>query len=132
VAGRPVLDLLGAHYQRPHEVRQAIEHAVRFANIAIIEGTGASRYGIAAVAARLSAAVLRDERVLLPVGTHHPGYGTTLSLPAVVGAHGVHDVLEPPTTGQERASLDRSAAVLRAATEECRGALGLAAAAGSR
>jgi L-lactate dehydrogenase len=123
VAGQPVLDLLDARYRRPQQVRQEIEHNVRFANIAIIEGTGASCYGIAAVVARLSAAVLRDERVLLPVGLYHPKYGTTLSLPAVVGASGVDDVLEPAMTVEERAGLNRSAAVLRTATEQCEDAL---------
>jgi L-lactate dehydrogenase len=128
VAGRPVLDLLGANHPRPQQVRREVEHDVRYANIAIIEGTGASRYGIAAVAARLSAAVLRDERVLLPVGRYHPKYCTTLSLPAVVGACGVDDVLEPPMTAEERACLDRSAAILRAATEQCEDALDVVAA----
>ncbi|HEX3545577.1 MAG TPA: lactate dehydrogenase [Mycobacterium sp.] len=123
VAGQPVLDLLGAQHPRPHEVRQEIEHDVRYANIAIIEGTGASRYGIAAVVARLSAAVLRDERVLLPVGVYHTKYGTTLSLPAVVGANGVDHVLEPRMTVDERDCLDHSAAILRAATRDCDDAL---------
>jgi L-lactate dehydrogenase len=127
VAGRPVLDLLG-HNAHAEVVRREIEHDVRFANIAIIEGTGASRYGIAAVIARLTAAVLRDERVLLPVGVYQPGYGTTLSLPAVVGADGVHGVIEPPMTLNERRALERSAAVLRTATEQCEEALDLAAA----
>ena len=123
VAGQPVLDLLEAQHSRPHEIRQEIEHRVRYANISIIEGTGASRYGIAAVVARLSAAVLRDERVLLPVGVYHPNYGTTLSLPAVVGASGVDAALEPRMTVDERACLARSAEILRAATRECDDAL---------
>jgi L-lactate dehydrogenase len=123
IAGQPVLDLLAAQHAQPRQVRQEVEHSVRYANIAIIEGTGASRYGIAAVVARLSAAVLRDERVLLPVGVYHPHYGTTLSLPAVVGANGVDDVLEPSMTLDERACLDRSATILRAATRDCEDAL---------
>jgi L-lactate dehydrogenase len=121
VAGRPVLDLLDGTGRQ--QIRHDIEHDVRYANIAIIEGTGASCYGIAAVAARLSAAVLRDERVMLPVGAYLPTYATTLSLPAVLGAHGVEDVLEPPMTAQERADLERSAAILRDATEQCEDAL---------
>ena len=123
VAGRPVLSVLGSNGYTAQQVRAQIEHDVRYANIAIIEGTGASRYGIAAVAVRLSSAVLRDERVLLPVGVYHPRYGTTLSLPAVVGATGVEDVVEPPMTGEERGALERSAAILRDATQLCEDAL---------
>ncbi|HZA12265.1 lactate/malate family dehydrogenase [Mycobacterium sp.] len=126
VAGRSVLELLGRN-AHAEAVRRDIEDDVRFANIAIIEGTGASRYGIAAVAARLAAAVLRDERVLLPVGVYHPDFGTTLSLPSVVGADGVRGVIEPAMTPEERRAVERSAAILRAATEQCEEALDLAA-----
>jgi L-lactate dehydrogenase len=123
VADGPALDLLGRNGPPVEDVRKEIEDDVRYANIAIIEGTGASRYGIAAVAARLTAAVLRDERVLLPVAVHHPQYGTTLSLPAVVGANGVERVVEPSMSTDERAALERSAAILRAASQRCEQAL---------
>ena len=127
VADEPVLDLLGRNGRPAEDVRREIEDDVRYANIAIIEGTGASRYGIAAVAARLTAAVLRDERVLLPVGVHHPEYGTTLSLPAVVGANGVERVVEPLMSADERAALECSADILRAASQRCEQALTLVA-----
>jgi L-lactate dehydrogenase len=123
VAGRPALDLLDCHDEPLREVRRQVENDVRYANIAIIEGTGASRYGIAAVAARLTAAVLRDERVVLTVGAYHPAYDTTLSLPCVVGAHGARHVVEPAMTAEERSALDNSAAILRKATARCEDAL---------
>jgi L-lactate dehydrogenase len=123
VAGRPILDLLSEHGALAHSIRRDIEHDVRYANIAIIEGTGASRFGIAAVVARLAAAVLRDERLAVPVGVHHARYCTTLSLPALVGARGVEDIVEPLMTDGERGQLERSASILRAATAECEAAL---------
>jgi L-lactate dehydrogenase len=119
VGGRPALDLLNYHGTPLHEVRREIENDVRYANIAIIEGTGASRYGIAAVTARLAKAVLRDERIVLSVGAHHPGYRTTVSLPCVVGAHGVQRVIEPSMSPAEGEALHRSARILRAATARC-------------
>jgi L-lactate dehydrogenase len=67
VGGIPVLDLLGDNGQPLHTVREDIEKGIRYANITIIEGTGASQYGIGAVSARLVEAVLRDERAVLPV-----------------------------------------------------------------
>jgi len=51
---------------------------VRFANISIIEGTGASQYGIGMVAARLAEIVLRDERAVVPVGSYNARYGVTV------------------------------------------------------
>ena len=128
VGGRPALDMLGVEGRRREQVRKEIEDDVRYANVAIIEGTGASRYGIAAVAARLTAAVLHDERVLLPVGVYQPHYGTTLSLPAVVGVNGIERVVEPPMTTDERAALEASAAILRGASRRCERALTLVAA----
>lgn len=127
VSGQPALGLLGRGGRQADDVRREVENDVRYANIAIIEGTGASRYGIAGVAARLTAAVLQDERVVLPVAVHHPQYGTTLSLPAVVGANGVERVVEPRMTTDERAALEGSAAILRAASERCERALSLVA-----
>ncbi len=50
------------------QVGAEIEHAIRYAHIAILEGTGASQYALAAVSARLAEVVLRDERALLRVG----------------------------------------------------------------
>jgi L-lactate dehydrogenase len=92
---------------------------VRYANIAIIEGAGVSRYGIAAVTARLAQAVLRDERAVLPVGAHHLGYRTTVSLPCVVGAQGVQRVIEPPMTSAEGEAMRNSAQILQTATTRC-------------
>jgi L-lactate dehydrogenase len=65
VGGIPVLDLLGQDGQPVEKLRQEIENDIRYANITIIEGTGASQYGIGAVSARLAEAVLRDERAAL-------------------------------------------------------------------
>jgi L-lactate dehydrogenase len=105
-----------AHGGEPVErIQQEIADSVRYANITIIEGTGASQYGIGAVCARLVEAVLRDEGAVLPVAAYHPGYDVTLSLVSVVGAGGVRRTYEPAMSVRERAGLDRSAATLREA-----------------
>jgi L-lactate dehydrogenase len=95
--------------------RESIEREVRFANIAIIEGTGASQYGIGMVCARIAEIVLRDERAVIPVGSFNPEYGVTLSLPSVVGRAGVERILEPSMSDEERQGLQRSAETLRSA-----------------
>ena len=115
VGGVPVLDLLGQDGQLLDEVKQQIESDVRYANIAIIEGTGASQYGIGAVSARLAEAVLRDERAVLPVAAYASKYDVTLSLVSVLGAGGVQAMYEPVMTSDERAALERSADALREA-----------------
>jgi L-lactate dehydrogenase len=99
------------------ELRGAVEHDVRYANIAIIEGNEASQFGIGIVSARIAEAVLRDERAVLPVGAYNAGYGVTLSVPGVVGREGVSRVLEPAMSEEERHALAKSAEVLRQAVQ---------------
>jgi L-lactate dehydrogenase len=110
VGGRKVLGLL-----EPPSAREEIEREVRYANITIIEGIGASQYGIGMISARLTEMVLRDERAVLPVGCYNPLFGVTLSLPSVVGRNGVYRILEPEMSDAERQGLQRSADAIRAA-----------------
>jgi L-lactate dehydrogenase len=96
--------------------KKEVEHDVRFANIAIIEGNEASQFGIGIVSARIVEAVVRDERVVLPIGAYNAHYGVTLSLPAIVARYGASRILEPDMSDEERRALDASAEVLRKAT----------------
>lgn len=86
---------------------------MRFANITIIEGIGVSQYGIGMVSARVAEVILRDERAVFPAGSYNPRFGTTVSLPSVVGRHGVIEVLEPAMSDEEKQGLERSAARLK-------------------
>jgi L-lactate dehydrogenase len=115
VAGIPVLQLLESQGQAVEQARAEVEDGVRYANINIIEGTGASQYGIGAVSARLAEAVLRDERAVLPVAAYSDRYETTLSLVSVVGAAGVVKMYEPAMLDEERQALRASAGALRKA-----------------
>jgi L-lactate dehydrogenase len=113
IAGVPVRDVL----QRPGDdsanLQQSIEHAVRYANIAIIEGNLASQYGIGMVSARIAEIVLRDERAVSPIGSYNPSFGVTLSMPSILGRDGVVQILEPEMSQDERQALERSAETLR-------------------
>ncbi|HEV7393619.1 MAG TPA: hypothetical protein VGO08_18405, partial [Burkholderiales bacterium] len=86
---------------------------VRYANIAIIEGIGASQYGIGMVSARIAEIIVRDECVVIPIGSYNAKYGVTLSMPSVVGLKGVVRILEPDMSGEERKAIQRSADTLR-------------------
>jgi L-lactate dehydrogenase len=115
VGGRPVLDVLAQHDLSAEDVRRSVERDVRYANIAIIEGNDASQYGIGMVSARIAEIVLRDERAVIPIGCYNPGYGVTLSLPAIVGRRGIERILEPAMSADECEALQRSADMLKAA-----------------
>lgn len=115
VEGTPVSELIARKKLDSDEFRSAVEHEVRFANITIIEGIGASQYGIGMVAARIAEMVLNDERGAVPIGSYIPEYGVTLSLPSIVGRTGVVEILTPAMTGDERGLLQKSAETLRKA-----------------
>jgi L-lactate dehydrogenase len=115
IGGKPVLDEIDERGWSRSEFRENIEQDVRYANISIIEGTGASQLGIGIVTARLVEAILRDEQLVIPVGSFQQKYGATLSLPARLGAAGVSETFLPSMSDEERKALKESAAILREA-----------------
>lgn len=116
VAGLPVEEACRQCGEPFAKVREDVEREVRYANITIIEGNNASQYGIGIVCARLTEAVLRDERAIFPVAAYQQAYGVTLALPSVVGRGGVIRVLEPPMSAKERQAFEQSAERLKTAT----------------
>ena len=119
-AGAPVLDLFARFDKNPTDLRQQIEQEVRYANISIIEGIGASQHGIGVVAARIAEIILRDERAVVPIGSLNPNYGVTLSLPSILGRTGVVEIFEPQMSEDERQALHRSAETLNSAVAQIR------------
>lgn len=122
-SGVPIADVLprGDSFEA---FRQSVERDVRYANITIIEGNDASQFGIGIVSTRIAEAVLRDERIVLPVGAYNSKYRATLSLPCVIGANGPGLIFEPALSADERQALEHSADVLRAAGERISQATG--------
>ena len=104
LAGVPLSDALQRTDRSREELQRSIEHDVRYANIAIIEGNQASQFGIGIVSARIAEMVLRDERAVIPIGSYNTDYGVTISLPSIVGRKGVVQILEPQMSGEETAS----------------------------
>ncbi len=101
-------------------IKRPIEQDVRYANITIIEGIGASQYGNGIVSARLAEAVLRDEKGCSSSVEHQAALGVSVSLPSVIGAAGVERVLMPQLSGEEQAALHTSAQHIADATARLR------------
>ena len=95
------------------DLREQVEREVRFANITIIEGNDASQFGIGVACARITEAILRDERVIMPVAAYRESYGVAIGLPTVVGQAGAAGEFEPSMSDEERRALEHSAATLR-------------------
>jgi L-lactate dehydrogenase len=115
IGGAPLTEAAGSLDIPFEPLRREIEQAVRYANITIIEGIGASQYGIGMVSARIAQMVLRDERAVVPIGSFNPTYGVTLSMPSIVGRGGVVRTLEPAGSADEMRALEASAETLREA-----------------
>ncbi len=97
----------------------ALADEVRRAAYEIIRRKGATNHAIGLVTADLLQCLLRDERRVLTLSRVQDGIlglrNVALSLPAVVGAQGVAEVLEPEMSAAEREQLERSADMLRRA-----------------
>lgn len=99
------------------EVRARIDTGVRRAAYRIIEGKGATWYGIGAGLSRIVQAVAADEQAVLSVSIVTPDVlglrDVGLSLPRIVGREGVTATLWPDLDAAERDGLRASAEVLR-------------------
>ncbi len=98
-------------------LRGEIDTGVRRAAYTIIEGKGATWYGIGAGLARVAAAIARDEGAVFSVSIATPEVeGVTdvaLSIPRVLGRTGVTADLLPELAPEEHAALRASATLLR-------------------
>ncbi len=113
VAGTPILPSTIPKGINADSFRHDVEEQVRYANINIIEGTGASQLGIGIVAARIAEIVANDEAAIVPIGSYLEEYGVTLSLPSQIGRNGVVRVFKPPLAADEARALESSASALR-------------------
>lgn len=115
VAGLPVAEFMAARgLPWTPEIRAEIETGTRDAAASIIGGKRATYYGIGAALARIAERVLGDRRAVLTVSAPTPEFGVSLSLPRIVAAGGIEASVMPKLTKDEKAALERSAAVLRA------------------
>lgn len=105
--GRPITE----------DVQQRIDEGVRFAAYRIIEGKGATYFGIGAGISRLAKAILHDERAMLTVSILNEQVEgiqeVALSLPRVVGREGVIATLPVKLESEEQTALRKSAEILK-------------------
>jgi L-lactate dehydrogenase len=115
VGGRPLRGWPG--WSRADE--PALAEEVRRAAGEIIRRKGATNHAIGLATAGLLRWILRGERRVLTVSRVQEGAlgmrDVALSLPAIVGAEGAAEIVEPETDDAERDALARSAQVLRTA-----------------
>lgn len=98
------------------EVQREIDQKVRRAAYTIIEGKGATYYGIGAALARITDALIHDQRAIFTVSTRiadlHGVRGVTLSMPCLVGGEGVLATLPIAISDDEKTAFQKSAQIL--------------------
>lgn len=106
----------------PAAVLRQIYESVRDAAYSIIEGKGATYYGIGMAVRRIAEAVVRDEHSVLPVSSmisgHYGVEGICLGLPSIVGRGGAEAVLDIPLSDEELTRLQSSARKMKELIEE--------------
>jgi L-lactate dehydrogenase len=117
VGGMPLEAFCRQHgIELDEPVRQEIDDRVRRAAYRIIEGKGATYYGIGSALARIVDSILRDQRSILtvctPVGQVMDICDVTISLPNLVGGQGVLASFPLPLNQEEQDQLQISAEVV--------------------
>lgn len=99
-----------------------IDEKVRRAAYHIIDGKGATYYGIGSAIARIVEVIQQDERSILTVCTPTPDvagvHDVTVSLPNLVGGEGIIQTFFPNLDPNEMDALRHSAIVVRSAIEQ--------------
>ena len=118
-AGTVSLDQIAQDVNKPFdaEVKAKIDDGVRNAAYKIIDGKGATFFGIAGALTRICAAISNNEYAILTVSSHQDDVegvkGVCLSLPTVLGKRGILKVIYPNLDNEERAELKKSALAMK-------------------
>lgn len=99
-----------------------IDEKVRRAAYHIIEGKGATYYGVGSAIARIVEVILQDERSILTVCTPTENIAgvndVTVSLPNLIGGEGIIKTFFPNLNESETAALHASAKVVRSVIDQ--------------
>lgn len=99
------------------EFKASISAHTRGAAGAIIAAKGCTSYGIGNIAHSICKYILFDSRSVRPLSFYQPELGCCLSMPAVVGRHGIVKAMPVQLDESEQAELDNCAKGLRAIIE---------------
>ena len=123
VSGIPINTFceMRGHYQH-QKAMQEIADTVKNSAYEIIAKKRATYYGIGMSVKRICEAIVRDEKSILPVsGIMHGEYGieeVSLSMPAIVGKHGIEAKVPILLNELERSRLEQSADTLKEIIKE--------------
>ncbi len=104
------------------KVRAEIDNGVRRAAYHIIDGKGATYYGIGSALAKICDVILHDQRSIMTVCTPQPEIAgvtdVTVAMPHMIGGDGIIDSFPLPLSDFEQEKLHDSAALIRSLLDE--------------
>ncbi len=109
IAGTPIAQFSGMDAQN----REAIAQQVKDTAYEIIACKGSTHFGIASCVAALCAAIIFDQKLVVPLSTYIPEYDAVFSIPVVLGENGIEKILSIPLNDEERNKLELSAQELK-------------------
>jgi L-lactate dehydrogenase len=103
------------------DIKHSIDKQVRQAAYTIIDGKGATYYGIGAALAQIVDALIHDQRAIMTISTRVDNVlgvsGVTLALPTLIGGDGVLGTVPISLDPAETDAFQRSAAIIREAAD---------------
>lgn len=123
VAGQPIDEIAKLRGVTINdEDRKKIDYSVRHAAYSIIEGKGATYYGVGGAISSIVDAIMHNRRTILTVASHTPSVGSvsdvTLSMPRIIGGEGIVATLPTPLSRPEESALEESAKVIRESIDQ--------------
>ncbi|MBM6728081.1 L-lactate dehydrogenase [Limosilactobacillus ingluviei] len=116
IGGKPLLEFAKDRGYTLDELKE-IEDNVRHKAYSIIEGKGATYYGVASALVRITEAILRNTNAVMPIGAYMTGeygqHGVYLGTPAIINANGIARIIEMPLNEDEQAAMANSAKTLQ-------------------
>lgn len=113
IGGKPILSF---PEMSPEHIQWAQDQTRKDA-YKIINGKGATYYGIASAVTHIVETIMRDSKKIIPLSTPLTGqYGldnVSLSLPCILGRNGVERIIDLPLSVTETAALHNSAKMIR-------------------
>lgn len=113
IAGKPLLDYI----QCSEKDLDDIAHAVKNKAYEIISCKGATFFGIAACVSAICRTILADEKRVTPLSCYIEKFDVCLSMPVVLGARGIEQILDVPLNAKEEQQLVDSAQSIRTLLE---------------
>jgi L-lactate dehydrogenase len=118
VGNMPLADFVKLQgHELSEGARAAIDEGVRRAAYRIIDGKGATYYGVGSALARITRNILSDRRAIMTVCTPTDDIAgvrdVTVSLPRLVGGDGVLETYHLPLNAEEGTALSHSARLIR-------------------